>query len=479
MIQTARPYPGFIGASHVSQAQQASQERTINLFPEVQATEFGKNQAILIGTPGVTTWATLPTSPIRGSFEEQGRYFVAAGDTLYEVFSNTSAVPRGTLAYTDGVPVDFAGSGLAGGQLLIRASRNAYVLSLDTNVLTLVRTGNTDAIGYLGGYFLALDATATKFEWSELFDGTVWPALNFYVRTNRSDPWVTMHVMDERVVLLGSETSDTYWAGGVYPNIFQPLPGGTFETGIAASHSVATVGGARVWLAQSGDGLQGVVRSSGTAVENISHHALQHAIAGYARVDDAIGQSYQHEGHTFYLLTFPSARVTWAWDVAVPGVWCERGTWIAEDADYDYWHPTYHQQMFGLHLAGDRESGTIYRVSSQFFLDVGGRPIRRVRRAPALSHNGRRIYYSYFALQVDAGVAPLGVTPLVELRVSDNSGKTFQSLGTRSAGKQGEFDAVCEWYGLGHATDRVFEAVTAAAGPVRWINALMATRNAA
>jgi hypothetical protein len=66
----------------------------------------------------------------------------------------------------------------------------------------------------------------------------------------------------------------------------------------------------------------------------------------------------------------------------------------------------------------------------------------------------------------------------VELRYSDNGGITFQSAGFRSAGKMGEFNHLCEWFGLGSSEDRVFEVVMSEPAPYRITNAYLSSRNA-
>jgi hypothetical protein len=479
MMPNAVPYPGFIGGTYRAQSLRASQEQTFNFYPEILGTDSGKNKAILLPTPGFTSWCVLPKGPNRGTFVDQGRMFAVGGDTVYEISMAGTPTPLGTVAYVDAKPVRWASNGRAGGQILIAASRNGYILDLTTNVVTLVRTANTDAVGFLGGYFIALDAVNTRFEWSDLFDGTVWPGLNVYVRSNKSDPWVDLRVVGSRLVLYGELSTDYWW----HPensslNPFQPLAGGEIDHGSAAPDSFAEVAGSAIWLEQTGQGRGSVVMSTGVSVNPISNHALQHAIENYARIDDAVGSTYHIEGHTFYLLTFPSARVTWVWDTAVPGVWTNRGTWISEENDYDYSHPTFHQYAFDLHTVADRESAIIYRMDDSLYLDVDERPLRRTRRAPALSQGGRRGYYGYFALEVESGVAPLGVDPLVELRYSDNGGMTFQSAGFRSAGKMGEFNHLCEWFGLGSSEDRVFEVVMSEPAPYRITNAYLSSRNA-
>jgi hypothetical protein len=478
MVANPIPYPGFIGGSYRAQSLKAAQERTVNLMPQVMGTPSAKNGDILLSTPGVTPWCVLPKGPVRGTYEMDGRMFAVGGDTVYECFSNGTATARGTVAYVDPIPVTWADNGRAGGEILLSASNNGYVIDLTANTVTLVRAGGTRSVGFLGGYFLALNAQNTSFHWSALFDGTTWPGANVYVRSNRPDPWVFMQVVSERVFLQGTESSDYWWSTGQSLTPFQPVPGGTIDHGTAAGDSLAVVGGNAVWLAATGNGKGQVMQAQGLAPRPIGNHALSFALENYGRIDDAVGATYEEEGHTFYLLTLPSARITWAWDVTVPSAWCERGTWISEENDYDYWHPTFHSYAFGMHLVGDRETSTIYRQALTLYTDVDGRPIRRVRRAPALSQGGRRAYYGYFGLEMETGKAPLGLDPKVELRYSDDGGETFRSAGFRSAGKTGKFTLEVGWHGLGEATDRVFEVVMADAIPYRLTNAFLSSRNA-
>jgi hypothetical protein len=62
------------------------------------------------------------------------------------------------------------------------------------------------------------------------------------------------------------------------------------------------------WLGGDADGGGIVWKLNGYTPERVSHDGLEYAIQNYARTDDAQAYSYQQEGHTFYVLTFPSAR---------------------------------------------------------------------------------------------------------------------------------------------------------------------------
>jgi hypothetical protein len=48
-------YPQLVGPSYTSSSPNADVERSVNLFPEAIESGNGKNQYVLLGTPGLLT----------------------------------------------------------------------------------------------------------------------------------------------------------------------------------------------------------------------------------------------------------------------------------------------------------------------------------------------------------------------------------------------------------------------------------------
>jgi hypothetical protein len=107
------------------------------------------------------------------------------------------------------------------------------------------------------------------------------------------------------------------------------MNGAFIQHGCAAKYSVAQMGDALFWLSQDKQGGNVVLKGQGYQAERISTHAIEVAIASYAVKSDAIGYTYQQEGHQFYVLTFPTADRTWVYDL-VTGEWHER-VWLDSD----------------------------------------------------------------------------------------------------------------------------------------------------
>lgn len=450
------PYPGFVGGSAIAQSPTASNARTVNWYCERQ----DEQSEALYPTPGVTTLATAVESPGRAHFAQAGREFAVIGPTFYEIDANGTLTSRGTVAI-DANPATICSSGDAGGEIFVTSGDNGYIFTLATNGFAQVRTGATTMGDYLDGFFLALDvATSTMFI-SDLNDGTTWDPTQFAQRSIAADPWVSMKVSDRYIWLFGSETTEIWYNAGTAPFPFAPHPSGLVATGCAAAFSPEIVGGAIMWLARTSQGNGNVMRASGFAPDDVSTFPFHVVLDTYSADDisGAIGDTYEDLGHVFYLLTFPN-QMTWAYDASSraqmpPDMrWTERGTWVSEDNAYIAWRPLYHAFAFNQHRMLDRDSGAVYVLDNSVSIDVDDRPLRRLRRPPAIPATDARVFVPTFELLLQAGLGTQsgqGSNPQVGLRISTNGGETWGSERLRGAGRVGQYTHRTRWTRCGSA----------------------------
>jgi hypothetical protein len=460
-------YPHFIGGSHTVQSPIADGQRTVNWYVERQQLPGGKSQMALYPTPGVETLATATTASGRGHFYQDGREFAVIGTTFYEIGSTGTLTSRGTVAIDDN-PATISSNGDGGGEVFITSGNNGYVFTLATNLLTQVRTGATTIGGQIDGYFVVLDAATSTLFISDLLDGTTWDPTQFAQRSSQSDPWVSMAVLPPYIWLLGEQTSDVWYNAGTFPFPFAPHPSGRIDYGCAAAFSPEIVAGSVIWLAQTADGMGQVVRAGGFTPQVISTYAVQVALDSFSTLSDAIGDTYQDLGHSFYLLYFPTASATWVFD-ATESLWHERGTWISEDAIYEAWRPLYHAFAFGEHRMLDRASGKVFRMASDLGFDADARPLRRLRRPPSLWADNERLFVSLFAIDLEPGLGLAtgqGSDPQMMLRISRDGGKTWGSERWRSAGAIGKYETRTQWVRCGSARHWVPEVVVS--DPIPW-----------
>lgn len=459
-------FPGFVGPSYVSQSSLVDAEQCINFYPEATESAGAVVRYALYPTPGLTRFSTVPQTPIRGMFAQDGRVFVVGGAQFNEVVSTGVSTEIEGMA-SDANQATMCSSGDGGQEIFITSGDHGYIFNLFTSVFTHVLSGATMG-GYMDGRFLALDSTLSKLNISEVYDGLTWDPTQFAQRTSGADKWIAMLVRRPDIWLFGSQTTDVWYNAGISPFPFAPRQDISIQSGIAAPFSAAVLDNAPTWLAQTADGAGIVLQAAGYTPKRISTHAVEWAIQGYATISDAIGWTYQDQGHSFYVLTFPTAGTTWVFDAAT-ALWHQRGFWNATTAQYDAWRPQSHSYAFGQHLVGDRATGAIYTMNALTATEADGSGIRRVRRAPHVSDAGEMLFHSGFQIDLEVG---LGVTtgqgsdPQVMLRWSNDGGKTYGNEHWTTAGALGKYQTRAQWNRLGRARDRVYEMVVS--DPIPW-----------
>jgi len=446
-------FPGFIGGSATSQSPIADGERTVNWYLEAMTGAAAQGKKALYPTPGFSPWILSGITDVgtRAGLTIDDRTFVVVGTGLYELFAARTAVRRGTVA-KNSLLAQITSNGI-GGQLLIASGGNAYCYDLATNVLTEVLTGDVTQIGMLDGFFLAL--VGERLRISDLNDGLSWDPTQFAQRSAQPDPWQALIVNSPDIFLIGAQTGDVWYDAGTSPFPLAPRQGLTLGYGIVAPFSLAFTGGVGFWLTQNKDGAGMVVQSQGYSPQKISTPELETAIARYAResdITDAEALVYQDQGHTFYVLRFPTANATWAFDLTT-GLWAERGQWNPAQNRYDVWWPRVHVYAFGQHLVGDVATSTIAAMDITYASEADGSAIRRLRRGGVLENELRRIPLKRFEVLLEPGLGTQsgqGSDPQVMFRGSPDGGKTWSTERQASAGAVGQYGTRVTFTRLGH-----------------------------
>ena len=459
-------YPQFVGGSYVAQTPNAANAFTMNWYVERVGLPGATTPQVLVPTPGVTRLETATSSPGRGRLTYKGRAFAVIGTQFGEIAKNGTFTVIGTVAI-DTNPATICTNGDGGGQLFVTSGDHGYIYDLTAATFTEVRTSATTMGAHLDGYFIALDVATSTIFLSALLDGTIWDPTQYAQRSIRPDPWVSMIVHDRYLWLHGQETSDVWYNQGTFPFPFAPHPSGLMPYGCAAPFSPQVVDGAVMWLAQTAQGSGDVVRASGFVPEVVSTPALQAQLADLT-LSDAIGDTYEDLGHSFYVLTLPTAGLTPVYDTSTQ-LWCDRGTWVPAQMRFTAWRPLYHLFAFDKHLMLDRQTGDIWHLSATIHTDVDGSAVRRVRRAPDLWRENARLTVPRFEVYLEPGLgltSGQGSDPQVSLRISPNHGKTWRAERLRSAGARGHYDTRVRW--LRNGSGRSWQPEIVATDPIPW-----------
>jgi hypothetical protein len=205
---------------------------------------------------------------------------------------------------------------------------------------------------------------------------------------------------------------------------------------------LAIVGENLCWLGQTRSGRGVVIQSQGHQVRRISTHAVEDAIRRYVTMDDAIGYTYQQDGHEFFVLTFPNGDATWVYDVTESAIaetpmWHERAS-FANGQFHRHWAQN-HANFAGKNIVGDYRNGNLYAFNLEKLTDNGTarKWLRSWRALPKPSEQPVRFNSLRIDMQTGIGVAPAD-NPQVILRWSDDGGHTFSNEHMVAAGKTGE-----------------------------------------
>jgi hypothetical protein len=481
----------ILGSAYVARSINAADNRMVNLFPEI-VPEAGKEPAFLNRAPGLRLLTTAGQGPIRGLWNYGGIAYVVSGDKLYSMAGFGTPVLIGTVSGTG--PVSMVDNGT---QLFIACGGPSYIYNNSTGAFGLITDPDFPGaltVGYLDGYFVFIEPNSQKIWTTTLLDGTSIDPLDFASAEGNPDNLVSMIVDHREAWLFGTNSVEVWYDAGNADFPLQRIQGAYNEIGCAATFSVAKLDNGLFWLGSDARGQGIVYRSQGYSGVRISTHAIEYAIAQYGNISDAIAYTYQQEGHSFYVLTFPSADKTWVYDVSTQA-WHER-------AGFDNGNFTRHRSNCQMAynsevVVGDYANGNLYAFDLDVYADNGSvqKWLRSWRALPTGQNNLTRTAHHSLQLDCESGVGlsgpeysdptylitesgfflttesgdflisyegtpTVGVDPKAMLRWSDDGGHTWSNEHWSPMGKIGVYQHRVFWRRLGMTLklrDRVYE----------------------
>jgi hypothetical protein len=483
----------ILGSAYVARSVNAADNRMVNLFPEI-VPEAGKEPAFLQRAPGLRLLASVGSGPVRGLWAFQSdatAAFVVSGNTLYKI--NTSWVATAVGIVTGSGPVSMSDNGT---QLFIACGGPSFIYNNSTGAFAEITDPDFPGavtVGYLDGYFVFNEPGSQRVWVTSLLDGTSVDPLDFASAEGSPDGLVSLIVDHREAWLFGNNSVEVWYDSGAVDFPLTRIQGAFNEIGCSAPYSVAKLDNGIFWLGSDARGRGIVYRANGYTGQRISTHAVEWQIQQYGSLTDAIGYTYQQDGHSFYVLVFPNANTTWVYDVST-GAWHERAGW---DGTAFTRHRGNCQMAFNNEIViGDYENGNIYAFDLDVYADNNSvqRWLRSWRALPTGQNNLKRTAHHTLQLDCESGVGlngldpfdpvpavdetlslnfaaqlyevyeePVftqGVNPKVMLRWSDDGGHTWSNEHWSELGRIGEYSRRVFWRRLGMTLklrDRVYE----------------------
>lgn len=449
----------FLGGTFVGRSAAFDAQRSINLYIEPGESGTSRSPAMLIGTPGLLLWTALAGSRVRGEIAiNDTTSIIVVGVNVWKVTSTKTATLIGTVI-DEGPVVSMAYNGQI---VMMVGGQNGYFIDPTANTTTQITDldfAGASNVYFVDGYFLFNKLTTGQFQITQLYGSDI-DGLDYATAEGSPDPIVSLIVDHREVWLLGTNSTEVWINVGNPDFPFQRIQGAFLEIGCAAQYSVAKMDNSIFWLARDERGVGTVQRAVGYSPSRVSNHAVEFAISSYSRIDDAVAYTYTQEGHSFYVLTFPTANATWVLDAST-GLWHERAYRDPTTAQLGRHRSNCQMSFAGLTLVGDYANGNIYSLDLNTYTD-NGQPIERVRICPHIASGANYVFHHSLELLMQAGVGlPIGQgsDPKAMLSWSNDGGYSYGNELWASIGKIGERRARVKWRRLGKARDRVYKVV--------------------
>ena len=389
---------GLCGPTFATRDPFWNQERVVNWYPAVDSSGGrAQSKAELSPTPGLTLFATLLGTSVRGLYTDAERLFAVSSGFVIEVFADGTSSNIGAILDA-GTPVQIA----ANGQNLLIATANEIWEQPGAGVAVKVADGISAV--YLDGYYIILWPDRQTVQISN--DGINWDELDVAQRIWR-EPILRLEVHEGNLWLIGNRSISVWYNSGNADFPFEPIRGAVIEQGTLAPWSVCQIEQNLYWIGSDESGQGRVFRSEGYSPVRISNEAVEHILRqylqeGYAALgqDERItGSGYEENGHTFYVIGLPRAKACLVYDLTT-NMWHERAGW--DGTNWQFWKGgSHHAFVFGKHIvapigAGD---GKIYEQNINYYTEAGA-PIRRYRAAPFVQADQQWLFHHYLRLLV-------------------------------------------------------------------------------
>lgn len=463
---------GFVGDAYAAANPDQDAEELINWYLELSQREKSKEQWTLLGCPGLQTVASLIVGEVRGAWVLPGGAgcLWVSGSSVYLLTVATAATATTSPIYTAtfiGLMASSSGqvairdNNTGGIAVLVDGTTAGYVYSIAGKTLKAISDPafyGSDKVAFVDGWLVFNKPGTQVFYTSPLYwDGAkAFDATYFALKDSSSDNIVTMIESLREVWLIGERTTEVWYDAGNQFFPFSRLQGISLQLGTCAKHSITRFDTGLAWLAGSERGQNLVVMTEGYQVKVISSEAVAAAINSYPVVSDAIAYSYSEGGHTFYVITFPTANVTWAYDKTADR-WHKRSSGGAFQRHRSNCYVNFQNQR----LVGDFATGAIYALRRDVYTDNGA-PLVALRRTAHVWDGDMRERLSHDLLQVQlrSGQGPLtgqGSNPQLMVRWSDDSGQRWSNERQVAIGQTGDTRHRAITRRLGRARDRIYE----------------------
>lgn len=430
--------------------------RLVNAY--IEGSKGGPTQAVRLPRPGLQPLYSVGLGPILRQFQQpgflNGDLFTISGGELYR---NQDLI--GEVAYSNQPRMAATGHTNADAQLAIVSGGLLYIYNGTT--LTQVTTFDDDVsplpsfsgVAVLYDIFVYPVTGSDTFFFSTVNNAASINAANLSVAQTSPDPIVEVAVLAEELLFFGTDSMEFWDYTGVLTAPFALSQGRTYIRGAASQGSVVKLDNAMFWV---GDDLT-VYRSSAVPARVSTPFIDDRMRVAGAGASDFTAFGIYVEGHVFYVINLPLINESYAYDCQTQE-WAQWGTqqpYMTEPGIFAASTSVGRGETIYL---GSASSGDIWLLDPARNTD--GIIVKRIVVSGALWMVGGMQRCNNVSLSCVRGVGDSAApNPFVQMRFSDDGGRTFTSWLDADIGQMGQYYYKPTWRYLGimQQPGRLFE----------------------
>jgi hypothetical protein len=354
--------------------------------------------------PGLVEFADLGESPGDGLFywDAKGWVIAVVSGKVLRVMGDGSTIDITGDPLAPGAPVTFAdGQDTAGTPWLYMANgKMVYTIDgADTVEPTDPNAPNATHVAFMKSTFLATEPGTNRFLFTDtnpntlLLENDYWSSVdNPLTCEAKGDTLLSLFTAWQEAYAFGSQGLEVWQNDGVTP--YSPVGGAFSEGGIEAPYSVVVADNTVFALCNIG-GSRVVVRMNGRTPVVVSEPIA--TVLGEMKVArDAIGDLVSVGGISLYILSFPDADQTWAYDFK-HDAWARWGHYVDGKHERFIGQHSCFAKSLNKHLIMSRVDGKIYEMRRDVYTDAGAEMVS-YRRTGWIDHGtlNRKICDQFF-----------------------------------------------------------------------------------
>ena len=455
----------FTGQSFKHRSRDVSSQYTLNMYPEIVEDNEAKSQYILVSTPGTRRLYDVPSNGnARGLYRaSNGQVFGCWGSEVYQL-TLSGATLISSISLSSGTPISFADDGLS---LVVCDGVRVYRYAFNSGPWSSVslpfasefisrRVHAFDKRILLSGESTGVNPAVRDVQWyhSDLLDASSWSPLYQYTAEAQLDKISGFATTSQGLLVIGTSSVEMWVPTNLRDNPFQRTGYATDTAGTESPRTIVVADDVVYYVGNAKFGGAGIYAiKSGTHAERISTQAIEHELAQAALRDnvtitDAVGWTYEQEGHRFIVFTFPSADITLVYDASTD-LWHHRGSRDPRVDIIRAWSPIYAAQLGDQILTSYSRGPQVLVLDTSIHTEFDHEyqdqrlPVTSMRVSPVYWDDTREVTIKAIRFDIQTGVGTMndtrGEDPECLVRISKDGYTWSPVQHTLKLGKAGEY----------------------------------------